>query len=90
MDSMIMQVFYGVAASATYAAFGYLKTQDNTGKLEELDVWKLVKSVALGGLIGGIASYSGIAPEAVVALPTYGFAAALIESGLKAIRRRFF
>ena len=83
-ETILIGIGAGVANGIILAVLGYAKSKPEG---EEFDKNKLVQTVVVGGVVGGIAGYSGITyTQSYEWLSTMG-AVGLIEYGKKAIWR---
>lgn len=73
-------ILWTALASAASAALSYAKGQN---KKESWDWSKAGRSVALALFVSVAGSYSGLAPETIMASPVYAWLAVQLENGLK-------
>lgn len=84
MNEMLLQAIYGALGSAALNFSFYMKLLNG----EKFDWVKFLKSVSLGAVTGFIATFWGIAPNAIIASPLYASVAMAIENVLKSIIRQ--
>lgn len=84
MEAILVNVGIGILSSVFIAGAGYFKAREE----ENFDVAKFGKTLILGAVVGGIVGYTGMAPDAVVALPLYAGISTFVENLIKGVLRR--
>ena len=83
---LIQSIGLGAVSGLFIAGAGYFKSYNESGH-EPFEGTKFASTVILGAIVGGIASGTGMAPEAIIALPMYAGITAFVENLIKSILR---
>lgn len=86
MEQVITQIGIGLFAGMSLSAAGYFKSRES----EVFDAEKFLITTLVGGIVGGISGFTGMAPDVVIAMPMYVGVTVVVENIVKGIKRKLW
>lgn len=90
MEMILETAVRGLGVGALYGVSSYLKTTDakDEEQLEDIDWWKLGRTVAIGGCLGIAAGLMNTPIETVEETAMLGFSTLLVDNTIKFLKRK--